>query len=129
MDSMGARIDALIIALEIKRSSFAATLNVSPAFITRLCSGVSQPSDRTIYDICREFRVNEEWLRTGKGEMFISLSRDEEIAAFVGSVLKEENESIKKKLIFALSKLNSEQWAMIDNIAQTLLDEMKDADP
>ncbi len=129
MTKIHERITAVIKALNIKKIVFANRINVSSGFVSQLCSGVSQPSDRTIYDICREFRVNEEWLRTGKGEMFTSLSRDEEIAAFVGSVLKEENESIKKRLIFALSKLNSEQWAMIDSIAQTLLSEMKDAGP
>lgn len=129
MTKIHERITAVIKALNIKKIAFANRINVSSGFVSQLCSGASQPSDRTIYDICREFRVNEEWLRTGKGEMFTSLSRDEEIAAFVGSVLKEENESIKKRLILALSKLNSEQWAMIDNIAQTLLGEMKDADP
>lgn len=28
-------------------------------------------TDRILYDICREFNVNEFWLRTGEGEMFI----------------------------------------------------------
>lgn len=36
----------------------------------------ANPSDSVIKDICREFNVNEEWLRTGEGEMYSSSSTD-----------------------------------------------------
>ena len=86
--SLHERIDALIKALGMKKTEFAKRLNLSQPFVSELCSGRSCPSDRTISDICREFDVNETWLRTGEGEMFIEKSREEEIAAFIGNILK-----------------------------------------
>ena len=68
---MNNRMRTLIDALEIKKVDFARKLNISQSFVSDMCSGKSKPSDRTITDICREFKVSEEWLRTGKGEMFV----------------------------------------------------------
>lgn len=68
---MNNRMRTLIDALEIKKVDFARKLNISQSFVSDMCSGKSKPSNRTITDICREFKVSEEWLRTGKGEMFV----------------------------------------------------------
>lgn len=70
MESFSERVRAVIEALGLKKIEFAEKINVSQSFISQLCSGVSQPSDRTIADICRVFHVSESWLRTGEGEMF-----------------------------------------------------------
>lgn len=67
---MEARIRAVINAAGINRAAFARRIRVSRPFVSELCSGAKKPSDRTIRDICREFNVNEHWLRTGEGEMF-----------------------------------------------------------
>ena len=75
---MNERISYIIKELGIKRIDFASSLNVSSGFVSQLCSGASAPSDRTIADICRIFNVNEVWLRTGIGEPFIQLSREDE---------------------------------------------------
>ena len=83
MDAINERIGKCIEALGIKKTHFANRLNVSQAFISQLTKGASSPSDRTIADICREFNVNEIWLRTGEGEMFTQMSRTDEISAEV----------------------------------------------
>lgn len=58
------------------RSEFARRINITPAYAAQLYSGARVASDRTILDICREFRVNEQWLRTGEGEMFTQIDED-----------------------------------------------------
>ena len=73
MSPINERIALCIEKLGIKKTHFAQRLNVSQAFVTQMTKGVSRPSDRTISDICREFNVDEEWLRTGEGEMFIKI--------------------------------------------------------
>lgn len=124
MEQLNERISALISALGLKKTAFADKLNVSQAFVSQLCSGVKQPSDRTIADICREFNVNEHWLRTGEGEMFIKLSRGEEISAFMGDILSGEPD-FRARLIAALSRLTAEQWKQLEGIADTLIAEMQ----
>lgn len=70
MEALSERISILISSLRLKKTVVASRLNVSQAFVSQLCAGKANPSDRTIADICREFNVNEKWLRTGKGPMF-----------------------------------------------------------
>ena len=76
--------------------------------------------DIFILSICREFNVNETWLRTGEGEMFIELSRDEQIAEFVGRTLSTESESFKKRFIAMLAKLDESDWQTLEKIALEL---------
>ena len=123
MEHLSERIVELIKTLGIKKTIFARTLNVSQAFVSQLCSGERIPSDRTIADICREFDVSEEWLRTGRGPMFVEKSRDEELAEFFGHVLARDD--FKQRLLAALSRLDESEWAMLEQVAKKLLDELK----
>lgn len=68
---MNERIRELIKALNMKQAEFAKRIGVSRPFVSELCSGRKTPSDRTVGDICREFGVNEHWLYTGEGEVFL----------------------------------------------------------
>lgn len=123
MEHLSERIVELIKALGIKKTIFARTLNVSQAFVSQLCSGERVPSDRTIADICREFDVSEEWLRNGTGPMFVEKTRDEELAEFFGHVLARDD--FKQRLLAALSRLDESEWAMLEQVARKLLDELK----
>lgn len=120
MKEMNERISAIIEASGIKKTVFADRLNVSQAFVSQLCSGVKQPSDRTIADICREFDVNETWLRTGEGEMFIQRTRNQQITDFLGDLIKEEDGTFKKRLIEAMSKLGKKDWEDIERLVNKL---------
>ena len=116
------RIDALIKALGINQTRFAERINVSRSYVSQMCIGNKVPADRTISDICREFDVNEVWLRTGEGEMFIKKSREEEIAAFVGDILKGEPD-FRRRVISALAKMSVDEWMLLEKIARQLNDE------
>ena len=122
MEHLSERIVELIKALGIKKTIFARTLNVSQAFVSQLCSGERVPSDRTIADICREFDVSEEWLRSGTGPMFVEKTRDEELAEFFGHVLARDD--FKQRLLAALSRLDESEWDMLEQVARKLLDEL-----
>ena len=76
--------------------------------------------------IIREFDVNEQWLRTGEGEMFLIKTRDEEIASFIGTLLKKEDDTFKKRLISALSKLEEPDWEVLEKMCNLMLESKKD---
>ena len=90
------------------KSKAAELLNVSAAYVSQLCSGQREPSDRTIKDICRIFGVNEIWLRTGVGEPFTPLSRSEELAAIFERM--EVGDDAKSRLIRAMARMPDEAF-------------------
>ena len=54
----------------LTQSEFGQKIGVKGNTITGYESGVRSPSDAVIISICREFNVDENWLRTGNGNMF-----------------------------------------------------------
>lgn len=105
MSELNERISHIIENLGIKKTAFAERLNVSQAFVSQLCSGVKQPSERTLMDICREFRVNYLWLKEGQGDMFTSTPQS------VIEKLAEDYhlDDMDKKIIEKYLELNDEQ--------------------
>lgn len=104
----------------LSQNDFADKLNLSRNFISLVENGNRDVSDRTINDICREFNVNEKWLRTGKGTPTVTLTRKQVIADFMGDMLKEEEESFKSRLIEALANLDVDDWLVLEKIADSL---------
>ena len=78
------------------------------------------PSDAVIVSICREFHVDEHWLRTGKGEMFTATTRDEEIMDFVGRATIGAGDDFKRRFLLALARLPEERWADIEDFARQI---------
>ncbi|WNX85727.1 helix-turn-helix transcriptional regulator [Agathobaculum sp. NTUH-O15-33] len=68
---MNERIKLIRKAHKMTQTDFGAQIGVKGNTITNYESGLRTPSDAVIVSICREFNVNEEWLRTGNGEMFV----------------------------------------------------------
>lgn len=114
MDAIGSRISACIKALGITKTAFAERLNLSQPHISRITSNNSVPSERTILDICDKFNVNETWLRTGQGEMFVPKTRDEEIAEFMGDVMSGASDDFRRRFIAVLARLSPREWEILE---------------
>lgn len=113
METIGERIEQVLKASGIKKIEAARRLNVSSAFITQLCKGDSGASDRTISDICREFGVDEVWLRHGKGEMFRPRSRKDAISAYMGQLLGNQRSEFEEDIIEFMANTRPEFWDML----------------
>lgn len=124
--AIGERIKELRKAKSLTQQKFAEQIGLKRNTIGNYEIDLIMPSDRTISDICREFNVNETWLRTGEGEMFVPMSRDDQITDFVADVLKDEDDSFKRRFVAALSKLSESEWEVLEKIALDLADNKKD---
>lgn len=112
--------------LSLTQQKFADRLDISRNFVAQIEMGNKVPSERTIKDICREFKVNYEWLTEGTGEMFIQNKRKSEIADFVGSVLNGEADSFKIRLVETLANLNESEWETLQKLANALTDKKEE---
>lgn len=80
----------------INQQDFADRIGITKNYVSLIETGGRIPSDRTISDICREFHVNEQWLRTGEGEMHPPKSRGEEIGEIVRAAAQNDPEEAEK---------------------------------
>lgn len=117
---MNNRIKELRKSLRLSQTEFGARLGIKQTTVAGYETGGRSPIDAVVSLICREFNVSEHWLRTGEGEMFVQLSRDEEIAAFVGSVLAGEEDNFKRRFIAMLSKLNESDWELLEKMVDII---------
>lgn len=69
--SIGDRVLQIRKENKLTQDDFAKKIKLSKNFVWMLEKGERVPSDRTISDICREFSISEEWLKTGTGDMYI----------------------------------------------------------
>ena len=106
------------------RSRFARALNVTPAYAAQLYAGDRLPSDRTIADICREFRINEKWLRTGEGEMEIADTQRDKLQNFFADVLATAPDE-RSAFVAALDDLPPEFWPLVAELARKYVDNLK----
>lgn len=120
---MGERIKELRKALKMTQQKFADRLNVQRGSIASYETGRISPSNAAISLICKELNVSEDWLRNGNGDMFIPMTRDEEIASFIGSVQADVDDTFKKRFISALAKLSTEEWKAIEHLMETTINE------
>ena len=118
------RIKKLRKELDLTQQKFADAIGMKQNTIAQYEMGRTIPSDAIIFSICREFNVNEEWLRTGEGDMFLPANRDSEIASFVKSLL----DSFKNRFVAMLSKLTVEEWEFLERKARELAGEDKKND-
>ena len=118
------RLKKLRNELEMTQQEFADVLGTARGNISAYEVGKNAPSDAVISLICKtdfpKGRVNETCLRTGEGEMFIEASRDEQIAAFVGGILKDEEDTFKKKFISMLAALDESDWESLQKMVELL---------
>ena len=66
---MNTRMKQLRNHLGLTQQEFADRIGIKRGAIANYVVGRNEPVDSVISLICREFRVNEEWLRNGTGEM------------------------------------------------------------
>lgn len=117
---MNERLKKLRKTLDLTQQKFADQLGVKRNTVAQWEIGINALTDQVVTSICREFNVNEHWLRDGTGEMFIEQTQDEQIAAFVGDLLKGEDDSFKRRLISGLAALDDNGWDVLEKFLDSI---------
>lgn len=91
---MNNRIVQLRKSREWTQDEFAEKMGISKNYVSLIENGKKIPSDRLISDICREFNVNEEWLRTGNGEPTIKINKEDRFAMNIGKLQRTDDETL-----------------------------------
>lgn len=113
---MHTRIAAVIKHSGLTMAAFGQRIGLSQPRISAFVNGKATPSDRTIADICREFNVSEQWLRTGEGEMLALPDAAAELANFCADVLTGVSGPSVQRLVSLLAGCSAEEIAVLDRL-------------
>lgn len=117
---MNDRLKKLRKALDLTQQEFSDRIGIARGNIGAYEVGKNSPSDAVITLICREFNVNEEWLRTGAGDMFLPVDRNTDLARLTKLLLNEESDSFKNRFVSMLANLTVEEWEFLERKAKEL---------
>jgi len=105
-------MDLLVSNLGVKKMDFAEKIHFSQSYVSMVLNGEkTNPSGRFFDAVCREFNVNPEWMKNGKGEMFVKPDAsaspfDAEILVKLRLLSPQEQKMIEKIIDAFLSKGN-----------------------
>lgn len=111
--TVGNRLKTIRTEFKLTQQSFADRIGISRGALANYEVDRNEPIDAVISLICREFGINEEWLRNGTGRMKRNASREEEVEALVNSALKGNNE-FKKAVIQAICSRTDKELEALD---------------
>ena len=120
------RIKALRERLGKSQDEFGKDLGLTRNYISLIENGQRNLSDQSIKVLCSLYDVNEKWLRTGNGEMFIPKTKNEQINEMLIDVLKCEDSDFKKRLITALSKLDDTGWNALEKFIDSIANQSQE---
>lgn len=120
--NMGERLVEIRKIKGLTQQQFSEAIGCSRSALANYESGRNEPIGPVIQAILREFKVDEVWLRTGEGDPFRKESRNEQIAAFAGDLMRDEPDSFRKALVAALSDLSLEDWKVLERLARAAVE-------
>lgn len=88
---MNERLKKLRRTLELTQQEFADKIGSKRSTIAKYEIGSNIPSAAVISLICKEFDVNEDWLKTGDGEMFEELTDQEKTMKYIAKLVKDKD--------------------------------------
>lgn len=125
MSNIGERIKLIRKAKNLTQQKFAERIGTKQNTIAQYEIGRNVPMDPVITSICREFRIREEWLREGKGDMEVDDSQREKLENFFSDVLTTAPDE-RSAFVAALDNLPPEFWPMFVELAKKVAAEYKE---
>lgn len=127
---MNERIKKLRKTLKLTQQEFADKLNIKRGSLANYEIGRNEPIDAIISLICKEYNVNEIWLRTGEGEMFRQLPEEDEVAAYVSDLLEDDGENslyvMIKEIMHTYNEVSPKSQEVLRDFSRKLLDNLSE---
>lgn len=101
---------------------FGERIGVKGNTVTNYETGLRNPTDAVILSICREFNVNENWLRNGTGDIYKLIPNKLEL--YLGEISNGDDDFIKD-LIEAYMELDQTSKDALKQIAKKMADKQK----
>lgn len=112
---MNERLKKLRKTLDLTQQKFADKIGVKQNTIAQYEMGRNTPIDSIVSLICREFNVNEKWLRYGEGDMFNS--SDDEYIAIIDHIMAGENE-FAKNIFKTFAMFDEADWNALNRMIE-----------
>lgn len=109
--------------LGLSQTAFGERLGVTRDVVNNIENNrLAKPEQKTslVKLMCREFGVNEEWLMNGTGEMFVELTKDEQLAEFFADVQIAGENDFRNRFVSVLAELDPEDWKLVEKIVLKL---------
>ena len=116
---MNERIKEVRKTLGLNQTVFGKRIGVNQSTVAAYENGTRAPLQAIVSSICREFNVNENWLRTGEGDMFREVSREDELSAFFGDLLSGEPD-FRRRFISVLARFSPDDWKAMELLSAKL---------
>ena len=128
METIGTRIKEIRKGAGLTLEKFGAKIGITAASLSTIENSKSNPSVQTVLMICREFNVNEDWLRDGTGDPFMQLPREETIAEYVGRINGGHITDIDESIIKFMVETPVEEWESIARALRRFSEKIKKPD-
>ena len=119
--SIGERIRKVRKNEDLSQEAFANKMAVTRNMIATYELNRVEPTDLFIDSLCTKFNIDEKWLRSGEGEMYITLDENDRFAALLGDILVTENEQIKD-IITKTLELDEVDLKIINQLIDSLIE-------
>lgn len=113
---MNERIKDIRNSLALSQDDFGKKIGVTRSAVCNYENGSRAITEQTIKAICREFNVNEDWLRNGVGDMFIDIDDTQRLIA---TLFNNENDTARA-LFSALAKFDERDWLTVQKLIDSL---------
>lgn len=118
------RFKSLRQTLDLTQQEFADKLGIVRNNVACYETGKRSPSDAVVSLVCKTFNVNENWLRTGVGPMFLDLPEEDETAAIVATLLDPDKEpffNVIVEIMKSYQSLSPNSKQAINELADNIL--------
>lgn len=110
----------------LTQAEFGKRIGLKGNYIYILESATQPITDNVVNNVCREFGIREEWLRTGNGAMYRENTQTAAAIEWAAAQLSGED-TFQKRFLEVLSHLPAEHWAMIEELVEKLSAEKKES--